>query len=75
MVFWMVCFIWGVHTMSNCEMKCYATACSASFVHRLNQSIVQPEKSAWNLSTRCRNFSATGEKVSHTCMFLSTHDM
>lgn len=52
-------FVSAVHTISNEDRKCEATAINASFGQRLNQSIVQPLNSPGNFSERLRNFSPT----------------
>lgn len=50
-------------------------ATRASFGHLLNQSMVQPDISAGNLSARLRNFSPTGEKHRTTWRLFRTRDM
>lgn len=50
-------------------------ATRASFGHRLNQSMVQPDISAGNFRARLRNFSPTGEKHRTTWRLCWTRDM
>lgn len=50
-------------------------ATRASFGHRLNQSMVQPDINAGNFKARLRNFSPTGEKHRTTWRLCRTRDM